>query len=128
MVWRLEHLGFWPLLDNLAIFHDHNLITDRPHGREVMGYEHVGQAQVVLQLRKKFQNTLRHQLIKRGGHLITDDELRLGGQGASNANALLSARQTSSLGRRSIYCPGSNSICANNSSTRLRFAEPVRPE
>ena len=59
-----------------------------------MGDEHVGQAQVVLQLRKKFQNTLRHQLIKRGGHLITDHELRLSGQGAGNANALfLAARK-----------------------------------
>ena len=79
MMWRLEHFGLWPLLNHLAIFHDHNLITNRPHGCEVMGDEHIRQGQVILKLREKLQDAFRHQLIERGGHLITDDKLRLCG-------------------------------------------------
>lgn len=54
-----------------------------------MGDEHEGQVQLGLQTHQQPQDPLGHQLIERTGHLVADDELRLGGQRAGDANALL---------------------------------------
>ncbi len=88
MVWGLEHFCLRPLLHDLAVFHYHNFIRNRLHGREIMGDEHVGQAKFVLQIRQKTKDAFGDQLIERRGHLVTDDELRLRSQRASNADAL----------------------------------------
>ena len=54
-----------------------------------MGDEHVGELELVLQPLQQLEDLLRHQLVERRGHLVTDDQLRLGGQRAGDADALL---------------------------------------
>jgi hypothetical protein len=59
-----------------------------------VGDEHVGEVQFPLQPVEQLQDAFRHQLVERGGDLVADDELRLGGQRPGDADALLlAARQ-----------------------------------
>ena len=46
---RRQHLGLRALLDDPALLHDHDLVGDRLHGREVVGDEQVGDAELLLQ-------------------------------------------------------------------------------
>ncbi|MNN69359.1 hypothetical protein D3C81_1851450 [compost metagenome] len=39
----------------------------------------------------QFENAFGHQLVQRRGHFVADDQLRVGGQGAGDADALLLA-------------------------------------
>ena len=89
MVRRIQHLVLRPLLDDLAQQHHHDLVGDRLHGRQVVGNEHVGEVQFLLQPVEELQDFLRHQLVQCRGRLVADDQFRLRRQGAGDANALL---------------------------------------
>ncbi len=80
-----------PLATVLAAQHDHDLVGDPFDRAEVMGDEHVGDAEFVLQALEQAQDFFADQLIERGRHLVADDEIRLGGERPRDRNPLLLA-------------------------------------
>ena len=64
---------------------------DAAHGAEIVGDEHIGEAELLLQPAQKLQHFLGDQRIERGGRLVADDEIGLGGERAGDADALLLA-------------------------------------
>ena len=64
---------------------------DALHRAEIMGDEHIGEAELVLQPLEQLQHLLGDQRIERRGRLVADDHVRLGGERAGDADALLLA-------------------------------------
>ncbi len=71
--------------------HHHDLVGDRPHRREVVGDEHVGELEFLLQPVEQLEDAFGDQLIERRGHLVADDEIGVRGERAGDADALLLA-------------------------------------
>lgn len=76
-------------LYNLSPLHDDDLIGNRLNRGEIVGDEQISQPQLILQPQQQPQDPLRHELIKRAGDLVADNELRLRRQGPRDADALL---------------------------------------
>ena len=80
-----------PLGDDLALQHHRRAMRDAPHRAEIVGDEHIGEAELVLQPPQQLQHFLGDERIERRGRLVADDEVRLGGERARDADALLLA-------------------------------------
>ena len=91
MVRRGEHSLPRALFHDLALQHDHYLIGNGTHCRQIVRDEHVSQVQLFLQPIEQLQDAFSHQLVERGSHLVADNELRLRSQGAGNADVLFLA-------------------------------------
>ena len=92
-----------------------------PHHGEVVRDEQVGQAEPVLQVAHQVQDLRLDRDVERGGRLVADDELGVGGERARDGDALaLAARElVRILARRR---PGAGRRRPSSSPTRARIA------
>ena len=89
-----KNLGRRPLLDEAAHIHDGDLVADMAHHREIMGDDHIGEAELALKPRQEIEDLALDRDIEAGGRLIGDDELGIERDGAGDADAArLAARQ-----------------------------------
>ena len=89
MIGRREDCRRVAARHDLALEHDHDLVGDALHRAEIVGDEEIGDAQLVLQPLQEPKDFLADQLIERGGHLVADDEIGLGGERPGDRHALL---------------------------------------
>ena len=81
-------------LDDAAEIHHRDAMTDMAHNREIVGDEDVGEAQPFLQFLEQIHDLRLDRDVERRYRLVAEDQRRLQGQRAGNANALaLSARE-----------------------------------
>ena len=86
--------GFGRDFDELAEVHDGDALADVTHHREVMRDEEVREAELFLQARKQVDDLRLDRDIECRNRLVADDDLRIDGEGARDADALaLSARE-----------------------------------
>ena len=95
MVGRSEDLLFGPLFNDAAVEHDDNLVGDGFNRCQVVGNEQVGNLQLSLQAEQQLQYSFGHQLIQGRSNLVADDQVRLGGQGAGDADTLFFTAESS---------------------------------
>ena len=91
MVRRRQHFFLRPLLDHPALQHHDNLVGNGFDGGEIVGDEHVGDVDVVLQTLQQFEDFLGHQLVERRGDLVADDQVGFRRKRPGDADALLLA-------------------------------------
>ncbi len=91
MVRRRENLRGRALRDDLASQHHRGAVRDAAHGAEIVGDEHIGEAQLVLQALQELQDLFRDQRIQGGRRLVANDDFGLGRERAGDADALLLA-------------------------------------
>ena len=90
----LVHLEARTVLHDLAQIHDGNAVAHLTHDGEIVGDEDVRQAELSLDVEQEVQHLGPHRDVEGGHRLVTDDELRLEGEGPSHPDALaLSARE-----------------------------------
>ena len=58
------------------------------HHRDIVCNEQIGQPQAILQVLEQIQDLGLHGHIQRAGRFVTDDQLRMNGQGAGNGDTL----------------------------------------
>jgi len=76
------------------VLHHHDFVGNRSHRRQIVGDEHVGEAQLLLQSVKQTKDALGDELIERAGDLVANDELGFGGKRARDPDPLfLAARE-----------------------------------
>ena len=75
-------------LDQLAEVHDADPVADVAHDRQVVRDEQVGQPELLAQLDQEVEDLGLDRDVERADRLVADDELRLDGEGASDADAL----------------------------------------
>ena len=89
-----EQLASFRDLDDAAEIHHADAARHVADHGEVVADEHVGQAELVLEVAHQVQDLRLHGDVERGGRLVADDELRVGGERASDRDALtLAARE-----------------------------------
>ena len=86
---RRENFAFWPLLDDLSLKHDDDLVRYRLNRGYVVGDVQVGHSGLFLQTHQQFQNALLNDLIESRGHLVANDDIGLRGERSRDADALL---------------------------------------
>ena len=75
-------------LDDLTLFHDHDLIGDVRHHRQVMGYEQYADIPVFLQVRDQAQDLGLNGHVQSRGGLIGNQQARLIDQGHGDHHTL----------------------------------------
>ena len=75
-------------LDDLAEIHDRDAVGDVLHHREVVGDEDVGEAEAALQVLQQVDDLRLDRDVERRDRLVADDEARLDGERAGDADAL----------------------------------------
>ena len=75
-------------LDNAAEIHHPHPIRDMMHDGKVMGNEQIGQPKIALQVLHDIENLRLNRHIKRGGRLVTHQELWVHSKRACNGNTL----------------------------------------
>ena len=75
-------------LDDLAEVHDHHPVGDVAHDVQVVRDEDVGEAEVALQVLEQVQDLRLHRDVERRDRLVADDQLRVDGERARDADAL----------------------------------------
>ena len=75
-------------LHDLAHIHDRHPVADVTHHGQVVGDEEVAQPQVVLQRFQQVDDLRLNAHVQRAHGLVADDELRIQGDGAGDADAL----------------------------------------
>ena len=75
-------------LHALPEVHHHDLVGDVLHHAHVVGDEHVGQAQFLLQVHEQVQDLGLDGHVQGGDRLVADDELGVEGEGPGDADAL----------------------------------------
>ena len=84
----IEELRCWGQFHNLAQIHDGGAMADVLDHQEVVGHEDIGEIELGLQAFQQFENLGLDGNVQGRGGFIQYDELRLGGQGASDGQAL----------------------------------------
>ena len=72
----------------LAEVHDHDAVRDVAHDVQVVRDEDVGQAELALQVLQEVENLSLHRDVERGHGLVADDQLRVDGERARDADPL----------------------------------------
>src|SRR4030088_2953410 len=62
---------------------------DATHGAEIVRVDQIGEPHRCLKAVQELQDLIRHQRIERGGHLVTDDQVRPRRERTGNAHPLL---------------------------------------
>ena len=75
-------------LHHLAEVHDRDAVADVAHDQNVVGDEQIGQAHLLLQLAEHVDDLRLNGHVQRGHRLVADDELRVEGERAGDADAL----------------------------------------
>ena len=75
-------------LDDLAEVHDHHAVGDVPDDVQVVRDEDVRQPEVVLEVLEQVEDLRLHGDVERGHRLVADDQLRVHGERARDADAL----------------------------------------
>src|SRR5439155_15776773 len=75
-------------LDNLAEIHDRDAMADVFDDSEVVRDEEIREAELALQVAQKVDYLCLHRDVERRDRLVADDEARMQGQGAGDADAL----------------------------------------
>ena len=78
----------WRELDGLAEVHHQHAVGDVADDVEVVRDEDVGQAEVALQVLEQVQDLRLHRDVERRDGLVADDQLRIDGERAGDADAL----------------------------------------
>ncbi|MNZ76267.1 hypothetical protein D3C78_947680 [compost metagenome] len=79
------------MLDDLPGIHHRNPVADPADHVHLVGDQHNGQLQFTVDLSQQLQNRGRGLRIECTGGFVAEQDFRLGGQGAGNADALLLA-------------------------------------
>ena len=80
---------------DLAEVHHHHAVGDVADDVEVVGDEDVGEAELALQVLEQVEDLRLHRDVERRDRLVADDQLRVDGERAGDADALaLAARRT----------------------------------
>ena len=75
-------------LHQLAQIHDGHAVAQMLDHRQVMGDEHVGQVQLLLQLLQQVQDLCANRHVQSGDRLVADQQLGVGGDGAGDDDTL----------------------------------------
>ena len=75
-------------LDHPPLLHDHDVVRDLPHDRQVVGDEEVGQVQLSLKLRQQSQDLRLDEHVEGGDRLIQHNDLGPQGQSPGDGHAL----------------------------------------
>ena len=84
----LENLLGRPVLDDLAVAHDDDVVGQRPHDLEVVADEEIGEVVLRLQVAQQVDDLRLHAHVERRGRLVEHDEARLQHHGAGDGDAL----------------------------------------
>ena len=71
-----------------AQVHHHDAVAQVAHHRQIVGDEQIGQAQLFLQVLEQVDHLGLDRHVQGGYRLVADDQLRVGGQGPGDADAL----------------------------------------
>src|SRR5690349_1354105 len=104
VLWLLVELQLWRQLDDLAEVHDEDAIRDVTDDIEVVGDEDVGQPEVLLQVLEQVEDLGLHGDVERRDRLVADDQLRVDGERACDADPL--ALATRELVRETVVVLG----------------------
>ena len=85
---RREQLVGRGLLDDLAEVHDRDAVAEELDGREVVRDEEAGEAEVALEVAQQVEDRRLHRDVERRDGLVGDQQRRLHGEGAREADAL----------------------------------------
>ena len=88
---RHQHLVDWPVFDDLAVFHDDDVVAELPRERQVVGDQHERHATVVAQARQQRQDVALRRDVQGGRRLVGDEHPRLGVKGGRDGDALTHA-------------------------------------
>ena len=88
MVRRVEQRGCLRDFHQPAEIHDRDPVRDVPHHGEVVRYEHIGQAETLLQILHQVDHLRLDRNVQRGDRLVRDDQPRPHGQRAGDGDAL----------------------------------------
>src|SRR5699024_9647699 len=75
-------------LDDLAEIHHGDPYGDVSNDRKVVGDEEIGQPELVLQILEQVDDLRLNRDIERGNRLVADDEIRICGERAGDADTL----------------------------------------
>ena len=81
MLWVLEQLLVVRELDDVAEIHHRDAVGDVADDGEVVGDEEVGQPELVLEFAHRVQHLGLDRDVERARGFVTDDEVRVDGQG-----------------------------------------------
>ena len=91
MARRYQHLVDWSLFDDLAVFHDDDVVAELPRERQVVGDQHERHAAVVAQARQQRQDVALRRDVQGGRRLVGDEHPGLGVEGGRDGDALTHA-------------------------------------
>ena len=86
-----EDLSHRAELHDLAQIHDSHSVAEIFDRRQVVGDEQVRESELLLQGNEQVDDLGSHREIEHRGRFVKDDQLRVRGEGARNAHALLLA-------------------------------------
>lgn len=97
---KLKQLLGGALFYQTAQIHDHDLVRNVLHNRQVVSNKHIGQALFRLQILQKIQDLRLNGHIQRGNRLVTDNKLGVQRQRPGNTDTLTaSAVQLMRIGK-----------------------------
>ena len=85
---RCQHFRSLTVFDNAAEVHDGNPFRQKADNAEVVGDEEIRQAEFVLEVFEKIEDLRLHRHIQGAGAFIADDNRRIDGETAGQADAL----------------------------------------
>ncbi|MCY1428093.1 hypothetical protein D9M71_439660 [compost metagenome] len=78
-----------PGLNLVAAVHHHNVVAQGSHGGDVMADEQIGHPKFLSQVAQQFENRCTDHCIQCRGHLVAENQIRLGRQGPGQIDPLL---------------------------------------
>lgn len=87
----LEQILGLGIFHTLAQIHDHDLVADVLDHAQIVGDKDIGQLFLILQIHQQIQDLCLNGNVQCRDRLVADDELRVHGQCAANADALAAA-------------------------------------
>ena len=87
----LEQILGLGIFHTLAQIHDHDLVADVLDHAQIVGDKDIGQLFLILQIHQQIQDLCLNGNVQCRDRLVADDELRVHGQCAADADALAAA-------------------------------------
>jgi len=84
----IEQLVAVSELDDTAEIHDGDALAKMPHDRQIMRDKEIGQVELVAEILEQIDDLRLDRHIEGRDRLIADDEFRIQGQGAGDADPL----------------------------------------
>jgi len=88
MLWGFKEGFNRPVFNNFTKIHYGDIIADMADHAEVVADKEIAEAKFVFEARQQVENLGLDGHVERGHWLVADQQLRVGGKGARNGNAL----------------------------------------